>query len=317
MNPSPHRPRADGIVLDHLAHWVPDMAVAAAELQRLGFRLTPYTEHTHSPAPRAPVEPAGTANQCIMLREGYLEILTATADTALATEVRTAMDRYIGVHLAAFGVNDAPAERERLVAQGFAQRPAVELKRQATMADGSEHTLQFTVIRPQPGLLPEGRMQFLTQHTPELVWEERWLDHANGAQALTDLLLCSNDVSECAQRYARYLRTDATPLDSKQGTSGNGGRILRFERGTVTILSPAAARDSVDGLRLSPAPCIAGYAVRVLNLEATREYLVDKGIAFTATGEGSVTVLLSLGLGGVCVFHDGSGPAWTKQQASA
>ena len=82
MNPSPHRPRADGIVLDHLAHWVPDMTLAAEDLQRLGFTLTPYTEHTHSPAPDAPVEPAGTANQCIMLREGYLEILTATADTA-------------------------------------------------------------------------------------------------------------------------------------------------------------------------------------------------------------------------------------------
>ncbi|MFT5445379.1 MAG: hypothetical protein ACI9DC_000539 [Gammaproteobacteria bacterium] len=323
MNPSPHRPRADGIVLDHLAHWVPDMALAAGDLQRLGFTLTPYTEHTHSPAPDAPVEPAGTANQCIMLREGYLEILTATADTALAAEVRTAMSRYIGVHLAAFGVNDAPAERERLLAQGFAQRPAVALKRQATMEDGSEHTLRFTVIRPQPGLLPEGRMQFLTQHTPELVWEERWLEHANGAQALTDLLLCSNDVDECAQRYARYLRTDATPRhgqsdgqpESHQDENSNDGRILRFERGTVTILSPNAARDSVDGLRLSPAPCIAGYAVRVSDLNATKKFLVDAGIAVTATGDGSVAVPMSRNLGGVCVFHDGAGPAWTAQQA--
>jgi len=327
MNPSPHRPRADGIVLDHLAHWVPDMTLAAEDLQRLGFTLTPYTEHSHSPAPDAPVEPAGTANQCIMLHEGYLEILTATADTALAKEVRTAMSRYIGVHLAAFGVNDAPAERERLLVQGFAQRPAVALKRQATMADGSEHTLRFTVVRPQPGLLPEGRMQFLTQHTPELVWEERWLEHANGAQALTDLLLCSNDVDECSQRYARYLRTDATPLhgqsnDQTNGQAGanqeesnNSGRILRFERGTLTILSPNAARDSVDGLRLPPAPCIAGYAVRVHDLNATKEFLVDAGIPVTATGAGSVAVPMSRNLGGVCVFHDGAGPAWTKPQA--
>lgn len=304
MKPARHTPHANGIVLDHLAHWVPDMSAAAADLQRMGFTLTPYTEHTHSPAPDAAVEPAGTANHCIMLQQGYLEILTATADTAIAREVRTAIDRYVGVHLAAFGVNDAPAERERLLAQEFAQRPAVALKRQATMADGSEQTLRFTVVRPEPGLLPEGRVQFLTQHTPELVWEERWLTQANGAQALTDVLLCTQDVSECAQRYARYLRTDAAPAGSESG------RVLRFERGAMSILTPSAACDALHGLRLCPPPCIAGYAVRVLDVDSTGQFLRAAGVSFTTASNGSLVVPMPPSLGGVCVFHDGSGPAW-------
>ncbi len=302
MTTSPHTPRGDGIFLDHLAHWVPDLAAAARELQRMGYRLTPRTEHSHSPAPGAAVEPAGTANHCIMLREGYLEILAATRDTPVAREVRAAVERHVGVHLAAFCVNDAAAERDRLIAQGFAQRPLVALKRGAQMADGGTATLRFTVIRPEAGSLPEGRVQFLTQHTPELVWEERWLDQPNGALALTDLLFCVHDVDECARRYARYLRTDASPLPA--------GRGLAFQRGTLAILAPGAARALLAGVELPPAPCMAGYAVRVADLQAARRHLEGAGLACLPAAGGSLVVPMPAALGGVTVFHDGSGPPW-------
>jgi hypothetical protein len=302
MSASPHTPRGNGIFLDHLAHWIPDLAAGAADLERLGFRLTPYTEHTHSPAPGAAVVPAGTANHCIMLREGYLEILTAILDTPLASEVCARMARHVGVHLAAFCVNDAAAERERLIAQGFAQRPLVALEREAALADGTAVTLRFTVVRPEPGLLPEGRVQFLSQDTPELVWEERWLDQPNGAEALTDLLLCVDDADECALRYARYLRTDAQPLP--------GGRVLRFQRGALSILTPQTLRDAIPQVQPDPTPCIAGYALRVADLAATRAYLEGAGCACIAAGNGSLVVPTPPSLGGVVVFHAGDGPPW-------
>ena len=304
MTSSPHRPRGTGIVLDHIAHWIPDLAAGAADLERLGFRLTPYTEHTHSPAPGAPVEPAGTANHCIMLREGYLEILAATKDTSLAKEIRARIARHVGVHLAAFGVNDAAAERERLVEQGFAQRPLVALKRATTLADGAEATLRFTVVRPQPGLLPEGRVQFLSQDTPELVWEQRWLEQPNGAQALTDLLLCVDDVDECARRYARYLRTDSQAM--------HDGAVLRFQRGTLSILTPAAVRASMPRVQPDPAPCMAGYALRVADLAATRGWLEQAGFACEQSANGALVLAMPASLGGVVAFHDGGGPPWRK-----
>lgn len=302
MNTSPHTPQGDGIFLDHLAHWIPDLAAGAADLERLGFRLTPYTEHTHSPAPGAAVEPAGTANHCIMLRAGYLEILTAIADTPLAKEIHARMARHVGLHLAAFCVNDAAAERERLVAQGFAQRPLVGLKRAAELADGREVTLRFTVIRPEPGLLPEGRVQFLSQDTPELVWEERWLDHPNGAVALTDLLMCVDDVDECAQRYARYLRTAAQPL--------RGGRVLRFQRGALSILTPHALRDALPGVQTPPTPCMAAYALRVTDPDATAAYLRGAGFTCTRSDNGALILPMPASLGSVLVFHGGDGPPW-------
>jgi len=298
-----HTPEGTGIFLDHLAHWIPDMAAGAADLERMGFLLTPYTEHTHSPAPGAPVEPAGTANHCIMLREGYLEILTATGDTEVGREVRARIAHHVGVHLAAFCVNDAAAERERLIAQDFPQRPLVGLERDAQMADGSTATLRFTVIRPQAGSLPEGRVQFLTQHTPELVWEDRWLHHPNGVDALTDIVFCVDDVDECARRYARYLRTDAEPLAA-------GGRVLRFERGAVSIMTRDAARTALAEIDPAPAPCMAGYALRARDLDATRSFLEQAGFTCLDAAGGAVLVPMPATLGGVVAIHQGGGAPW-------
>jgi hypothetical protein len=298
-----HVPADDGIYLDHLAHWVPDLDAAGAALEAMGFRLTPRTDHVHSPAPGAPVEPAGSANRCIMLREGYLEILAATADTPVGTEVRTALARHTGVHLAAFCARDAVAEHQRLVAEGFPQRPPVALERAATLQDGSAVTLAFRVIRPQPGLLPEGRVQFLTHGTPEWLWEARWLAQPNGAEALTDLLFVSDDVQACALRYARYLRTVPE-------RAGDDVAVLRFARGTLTVLPAARALDVLGGLRAAPAPCMAGYALRVADLDETAAYLQGAGHEPRAAANGARLLAMPAALGGIVAFHAGQGAPW-------
>ena len=70
-------PPAGAVFLDHVAHFVPEMDAAATALERCGFRLTPFTVQTNRVNEEA--VPAGTGNRCAMLRQGYLEILTATA----------------------------------------------------------------------------------------------------------------------------------------------------------------------------------------------------------------------------------------------
>ena len=176
-------PQGDAVFLDHLDHWVPDIQAASTLLERLGFLVTPYAEHLHGgTADSAPV-PAGSANQCVMLEAGYLEVLTPIGDTPIAGEVRAALSRYTGLHLAAFCAADAAAHRERLLSAGFPQRPCVSLTRESTTADGEACTLRFTVVRPEVGCLAEGRVQFLTHHTPDELWQPRWLAHPNTARA--------------------------------------------------------------------------------------------------------------------------------------
>lgn len=282
------------VFLDHVAHWVPDMDAAADEFERLGFLLTPYTEHANSTAPGEPIRPAGSANRCIMLREGYLEILTPTADTAIGQELQAGIDRYVGVHLAAFSCADAEAQRARLVAAGFDQRPVVDLRRETETADGAQGTLRFTVIRPFPGVMAEGRIQFLTHHTPDLLWEERWLHHPNTVERLSDLVVCVADPDEAAARFEAYLGRPARRIA--------GGWSIALERGQLALLGQDAAESALGGISIPVLPYIAGYLLRCGSLDVCKAHFEQEGIVYRELTESMIAVTQPASIGGILLF---------------
>jgi hypothetical protein len=282
------------VFLDHIAHWVPEMSGAAAAMERLGFVLTPYTEHTNSTAPGEPIVPAGSANHCIMLREGYLEILTPTADTAIGRELRAGIGRYTGVHLIAFNCADAASQRDRLIAEGFDQRPVVDLRRITETADGKSATLRFTVIRPVPGAMAEGRIQFLTHHTPDPLWQDRWMEHPNTAERLGEVVICVADPDEAAGRFGRYL--DRTPQRIE------GGWLISCDRGRLVLLDRRTLEAGLPGLEIPSLPYIAGYVIRCRNLDACRVCLKRNQIVYRELTDGMVAVSAPAALGGSLLF---------------
>src|SRR5512147_1962670 len=111
------RPPVGTLVLDHVAHFVPDLAAAARTLEALGFTVTaPSAQRTEQGL-------TGTTNICAMLDEGYLEFLAPAGDTPQARRLRAAMQRYAGVHLACFGTPAAQAEHARVGWHGFDPQP--------------------------------------------------------------------------------------------------------------------------------------------------------------------------------------------------
>ncbi len=118
------RPPPGQLYLDHVSHFVPDLDAAGALLAKLGFAVTPISAQVTQDGP------AGTSNRCVMLREGYLEFLTPTADTPNARRMRASMKRYRGVHLVCFGTPAAEEEHARLESAGFAPQPLVHLRAQ-------------------------------------------------------------------------------------------------------------------------------------------------------------------------------------------
>lgn len=295
-------PDAGEVFLDHIAHWVPDMDAAADAVTRLGFAMTPFTLHRNAVGPGAPVVPAGTGNRCIMLREGYLELLTPTADTPVSAEVRTAIGRYTGLHLAAFACADAAAERERLSGAGFAVQPVVSLSRETATERGTG-TLRFTVVRPQPGSLPEGRIQFLTHETPDLLWQERWMTHPNGAERLADVVFCVADPDEAAERYERYL--------GRRPTRIAGGRLIPCERGRLALLDRDGLAAALPETEVPALPFMTGYALRCADIGRTRAWLEGQGFACADTGHGAIRVVPPAALGGTLVFMAGGAtPPW-------
>jgi len=286
------------VFVDHIAHWMTDMPAAAQAMEDMGFVITPYTEHTNSTAPGEPIRPAGSANHCIMLREGYLELLTPTIDTDVSRELKKGIERYTGVHLIAFNVADAEAQRTRLLAEGFEQRPIVDLRRQTDTEDGKPGTLRFTVIRPMPGTMAEGRIQFLTHHTPDLLWQERWMNHPNTAERLGEVVICVADPDEAAGRFERYLGRKRRRID--------GGWSIDCDRGAVVLLGRPAFEKCLPGIAIPGLPFIAGYVIQCRDPEALKVCLKRKEIVYRELTEDVVAVTAPAALGGSLLFTGGS-----------
>lgn len=285
--------------MDHVAHFVPHIDAASSALVALGFSLTPFSAHAHRSEPGGPLVPAGAGNRCVMLERGYLEIVTPTGDTRHAGELRAAIKRYAGAHLIAFGTAAPETDHARIREAGFGPLPPVALQRQIDTGSG-EGTVRFTVVRVPPGTMPEGRIQFCRQETPQLIWQERWIAHANRAARLNGVVLCVADPREAALRYARY-----TGLLSQ--VSGSVWR-LSTARGYLLMVDPDTLQRRLDAA--PPAvPWIAGCILESADMSATGDCLRQSGTAVHVLGNRRLLVKLPVAVGGIMIFEPrNSGP---------
>jgi hypothetical protein len=225
------KPPLGELVLDHVAHFVRDLAAAARLAESLGFVVSPESAHL------AQGRPAGTSNRCIMLEEGYIEILAPTLDTPNAQHVRDRMARYHGVHLVCFGTPDAEGEHRRLGEHGFEPEPVVSLEREV---EGGK--ARFKVVYVPPAKMPEGRIQYVEHLAPEQIWKPEHLKHKNGVLGLAAVYVAADDPADTAARWARF-----------------SGLIPRRDCDLVRLDS---ARGQVFIGKATPAPAIGGYALK-------------------------------------------------------
>jgi hypothetical protein len=267
------KPPAGDLFLDHVAHFVPDLHAAARLLESLGFTPTPESAH------RAQGAPAGTSNRCLMFEEGYVEILAPTLKTPNAERVRAHMARYDGVHLACFGTPDAAFEHQRLAGQGFEPEPLVDLQR---TVDGGE-TVRFSVVYVPPGRMPEGRVQYVQQLTPEVIWQDRFVEHANGVTGLSALYVVADEPAEAGARWARFSGLLPRSEGDLVCLQAARGKVLIGKRMNLFANAPAA-------------PALAGYALSCRHPEGFVARCSGMGLAVSRTAAGhAVTLPPSLG----------------------
>lgn len=298
-------PGHEEMFLDHLAHFVPDMERASAELARLGFTLTPFTaQYNRTPSG---MQPAGTANRCIMLRSGYVEIITTLSDTQLARRAKAAMARYTGVHLIAFSVEDADETHARLANQGFQPDSPVHLRRPVDLEHGTTAEAAFTVLRVPAERMPEGRIQVLRHHTVAAVWQPRWMVHDNGIVSLEAVLSVVEDPEEAAARYARF-------TGRKVEKSREGGRwVLPLDRGRLVFIAPTDIERHAPWLTEPPSlPWIAAYALGSADCPLTRERFAAAGVTEMKVARDETAHELPQELGGfLTIAPAGHSPSWT------
>ena len=238
------RPPPGELCLDHLGHFVPDLDAAAAVWQALGFAVTPVSVH------QVAGKPAGTSNRCVMLDEGYIELLAPTLDTANAQRVRERMKRFVGVHLASYGTPDAAAEHRRLAAHGFEPEPLVSLERKIESGDA----VRFRVVYVPPDKMPEGRVQYCEHLTPQHVWREGFVNPLR----LRAVYIVADDPEEVAVRWGRYGGLLPQPEDGFVRLDTARGRVVI---GTKVSLSRLLGN-------VPAAPALAGYALSCADPDA-------------------------------------------------
>ena len=272
------KPAPGELYLDHIAHFVPDLGAAARVAELLGFKVTPESAH------RAQGAPAGTSNRTVMLEEGYIEILAPTLDTPSARRVRGDMARYGGVHLACFGTPQAEAEHRRLGEHGFEPEPLVSLERSL---DGGEK-VRFKVVRVPPAKMPEGRVQYVEQLTPEAIWTQPNLAHANGVIGLSAIYVVADNPAETAARWARF--SGLLPMPE--------GALVRLDcsRGQVFVGTREALKRLLGAA--PAAPGLAGYRLACRHPESFAARCSRLGFAVHRSAAGHA-VSLPASLGGV------------------
>lgn len=286
-------PEEGQVFFDHVAWLVEDMDAASDVFERLGFILTPYSIHGNRDPETGDRIPQGTANRLTMLRTGYIELLCEAGDVVapVVEDLRARLARYQGVQLLVFTEADAEKAQKRISDNGINLQPMIHLRRDVEAADGSQTEVQFSVIRAAFDAIPEGRIQVITHHTPEHMWQERYISYANGITGLSGATVCVEDPAVSAQNFEKISGRSSTPVDADEVH-------LICDRGGMRLVTLKRLAEIAPDVDIPSLPYTAFIEFIADDLDISRKYFENVGIKTTEmNGELFVNPIDSLGTG--------------------
>ena len=270
---------------------VPDMAAAEVAFDNLGLPLTPLSVHGVADPATGERKLTGTANRLAMLPAGYLEILTPHGgiDNSTVQHLQKSIARHIGIHLLAFTVADAGADAERLRTNGFELQPTVHLRRTIEAEDGTEAEVAFTVIRTGYDVFPEARVQILTHHTPQHMWQSRYLPPESCISGLIEAAIVVDNPAETAAHFSKFLGRGIMP--------DKDDRLILLDRGRVRFVTRRSASQLFGATRLPPNPSVAAITLTSSDIDRTRDVLLSNGLRPGSLGAPHLLIDAAEGLG--------------------
>ena len=140
--------------------------------------------------------------------------------------------------------------------------------------------------------MPEGRIQFVYPHTPELSWSLGSTAPPNHADSLTGVIVCAGEPDEAKDRFGAYLGRDTDP----DGVTTDRGRVL--------IVGPEDAGDLLPDFHPPNLLCITAVTVMTTDLVHTRRILYNNGVVPLAQRDGIVWISPTETLGCYLAFHE-------------
>jgi hypothetical protein len=256
--------------LDHTLVGVRDLEAARAAWERLGFTLTPRGRHIGW----------GTGNYCIMLEQGYIELLGILDPTQFTNDLDKFLAEREGLLGFAFRSRDSDATAKWLAAEGLTPNGPKDLKRALELKEG-EVLPAFRLLFLPPQQMPGVRAFFCQHLTPDLIRRGPWLVHAIRAVSLKAVIAVVERPGDLAPAYARLFGTSAI--------SGEGDSLrVDCGEGELLFVTHEGLRRLYPDIELPrrSESWIAAMRIGVLILADAADYLDDKGVKFATTERG-------------------------------
>jgi catechol 2,3-dioxygenase-like lactoylglutathione lyase family enzyme len=242
-------------ILHHIGLIVTDMDAAIARYEQLGFQFTPLSFPKVPLRPGAEPEELGAANRCAIFQNNYLEVLAVVKRKrwdSIPREQRGPYDldgplsRYEGLHVMHFGADNLDVVAARLDREGTPHAAIAPFQRLVETEDGPRMMHARTLHFPQ-GANPEALLQIAQHLTPELVLQPRYMQHRNGAKAVTECIVCTTEPGEVAAKYVRY-------TGGHLSTRHDGTYMIHLGYSRVLVLAPEYLEKIVPGYLPSVLP---------------------------------------------------------------
>ncbi|MGB1238672.1 MAG: VOC family protein [Pseudomonadales bacterium] len=272
--------------IDHPLVAVRDMDKVIEEYAKLGFFINPRHHH-----------PWGTDNHLLMFPDNFIELISVYDERKLdlKNEKGFAFGRFIddsirrreGISLVALHSEDARADHQMLEQRGVENQGIVDFRRVAHRPDGSEEEAVVSLVMLINSECPAISNFFCHQHKPELVWVEEWMNHPNGANAITAVSYIAPEPAQFIDRFSGIYGAQAVNYSE-------GYLQVQTDRGIFEVMSPAYADHRFAGVELSvnQDELPSGVAIRVSTAtpKRAREILLQNAIDFVDTTDGGLRI---------------------------
>ncbi len=268
--------------IDHVIVAVRDLDRAVAAYRQLGFTPTDRGRH--------PV--LGTQNHLFMFGRDYFELVGVERPTPDNQRWRDVLADREGLAGIALATEDAEAATVALRARG-ATAPDVSYFSRPVEIDGRMEEARFAAAYVATGVTPVAPMFFCQHFTRDLVWRPEWQRHPNGVTGIGAVAALAANPAATAAAYAPLVgdagvRGHTVILGDKPMLLGSSDLVTAWGAGTPP--GPGSAD-----------PRLAGVALRVGDLDATRRFLERSGVPF-ARGGNAIVVDPSFACGAVIKF---------------
>ncbi len=161
-----------------------------------------------------------------------------------------------GLAMLVFAGHDSRGDVEDFHATGIDTYAPFDFERQATLPDGSQVTVEFSLAFATSRHMPN--LAFFTCHnrSPEHFWKPNFQRHANGARGITRVYVVADEPALHGDFFQRLVRGELT-------SSADGISIACANQQTIWVLSPEQMSRQVGDRRfdLSDGPVLAGLQI--------------------------------------------------------